>query len=306
MSEVTVHVGGHVTLLFSIHSNSLLSRNQGSKGAGFCLEDGVEVSIRRTDNETDKISVTAIDGSTLDGGLELYSDLFESFRDLFQIIELVDVDVKLELPISQGFGMSAAGLLATSLCLGEFFNRGDEGQLARLAHRIERQISGGLGDILGLWAGGCELRTKPGSPPSPGAAYGFSVGCNALLVWDPDGMKHTSGYIDDPSWKKKITLAGEASVNRLMQNPWNIGVWDNLLQEADKFALESGLLEEKTRADLLDVVLKNATTNMSCHLCMLGTSLIVIPRDLSQDFDTDELAYKLRKLGLGVMETTLQ
>ena len=306
MSEVTVHVGGHVTLLFSIHSNSLLSRNQGSKGAGFCLEDGVEVSIKRTDNETDKISVTTIDGSTLDGGLKLYSDLIESFRELFQINERIDVDVRLELPISQGFGMSAAGLLATSLCLGEFFDRGDEGQLARLAHRIERQISGGLGDILGLWAGGCELRTKPGSPPSPGVAQGFSVGCKALLVWDPDGMKHTSGYIDDPSWKKKITLAGEASVNRLMQNSWDIGVWDILLQEADKFALESGLLEEKTRADLLDVVLTNATTNMSCHLCMLGTSLIVVPRDLSQGFDTDELASKLRKLGLGVRETTLQ
>jgi len=306
MSEVTVHVGGHVTLLFSIHSNSLLSRNQGSKGAGFCLEDGVEVSIKRTENETDKISVTTIDGSILDGGLKLYSDLIESFRELFQINERIDVDVRLELPISQGFGMSAAGLLATSLCLGEFFDRGDEGQLARLAHRIERQISGGLGDILGLWAGGCELRTKPGSPPSPGVAQGFSVGCKALLVWDPDGMKHTSGYIDDPSWKKKITLAGEASVNRLMQNSWDIGVWDILLQEADKFALESGLLEEKTRADLLDVVLTNATTNMSCHLCMLGTSLIVVPRDLSQDFDTDELASKLRKLGLGVRETTLQ
>ena len=284
----------------------MLSRNQGSKGAGFCLEDGVEVSIKRTDNETDKISVTTIHGSTLDGGLKLYSDLIESFRELFQINERIDVDVRLELPISQGFGMSAAGLLATSLCLGEFFDRGDEGQLARLAHRIERQISGGLGDILGLWAGGCELRTKPGSPPSPGVAQGFSVGCKALLVWDPDGMKHTSGYIDDPSWKKKITLAGEASVSRLMQNSWDIGVWDILLQEADKFALESGLLEEKTRADLLDVVLTNATTNMSCHLCMLGTSLIVVPRDLSQDFDTDELASKLRKLGLGVRETTLQ
>ena len=242
----------------------------------------------------------------MDGGLKLYSDLIESFRELFQINERIDVNVRLELPISQGFGMSAAGLLATSLCLGEFFDRGDEGQLARLAHRIERQISGGLGDILGLWAGGCELRTKPGSPPSPGVAQGFSVGCKALLVWDPDGMKHTSGYIDDPSWKKKITLAGEASVNRLMQNLWDIGVWDILLQEADKFALESGLLEEKTRADLLDVVLTNATTNMSCHLCMLGTSLIVVPRDLSQDFDTDELASKLRKLGLGVRETTLQ
>ena len=95
MSEVTVHVGGHVTLLFSIHSNSLLSRNQGSKGAGFCLEDGVEVSIKRTENETDKISVTTIDGSTLDGGLKLYSDLIESFRELFQINERIDVDVRI-------------------------------------------------------------------------------------------------------------------------------------------------------------------------------------------------------------------
>ena len=46
MSEVTVHVGGHVTLLFSVNSKQLLARNQGSKGAGFCLEDGVVSTVR--------------------------------------------------------------------------------------------------------------------------------------------------------------------------------------------------------------------------------------------------------------------
>ena len=45
---------------------------------------------------------------------------------------------------------------------------------------------------------------------------------------------------------------------------------------------------------------------MSCHLCMLGTSLIVVPRDLKVEFDTSVLAQKLRALGLGVRETTLQ
>ena len=49
MSEVTVHVGGHVTLLFSVNSKQLLARNQGSKGAGFCLEDGVESTVRILD-----------------------------------------------------------------------------------------------------------------------------------------------------------------------------------------------------------------------------------------------------------------
>ena len=39
----TVRVGGHITLLFSIHDDALLPRNQGSRGAGLCLEKGVQV-----------------------------------------------------------------------------------------------------------------------------------------------------------------------------------------------------------------------------------------------------------------------
>ena len=124
--------------------------------------------------------------------------------------------------------MSAAGLLATSLALGELFDKGDDGQLARLAHRVERKISGGLGDVLGLWAGGCELRLIPGSPPTPGKAMGFSVGAPALLVWDPDGKKHTSSYINHPDWKIKISTAGESSVERLKKHNWDKSVW-NLL-----------------------------------------------------------------------------
>ncbi len=306
MDEVTVQVGGHVTLLFSVHSKPLLARNQGSKGAGLCLEDGVKATVEHIAKGPDQILVTKMDGSPFLEGEKMYFDLLNSFRDLFNIDLPVRITINLELPVSQGFGMSAAGILATSLALGELFDCGDEGQLARLAHRLERQKSGGLGDVLGLWAGGCELRVIPGSPPFPGNAYGFDVGCPALLVWDPDGGKHTSNYIDDPEWKSKITLAGESAVNRLKMYEWNQGIWNRLLEEADNFALESGLLDEPERAKLLNLVLEQSDDSMSSHLCMLGTSLIILPKRLGQNVDFGTITSKLRSLGLGVRETILQ
>ena len=306
MDEVTVQVGGHVTLLFSIQSKSLLARNQGSRGAGFCLEDGVEATVRILDKGPDKITVTHMDGQPFIEGEYLYTDLLESFREIFNVDSAIEIAIDLELPVSQGFGMSGAGLLAASLALGEIFDCGGDGQLARLAHRLERKHSGGLGDILGLWAGGCELRVTPGSPPFPGKAFGFDVGCPALLVWDPDGPTHTSNYIDNSIWKSKITKAGEAAVSRLKQFDWNLNVWEKLLDESDKFALDSGLLDEPERAKLLNLVLEQADESMSCHLCMLGTSLIIVPKKLGRYSDYDELSSSLRSLGLGVRGTTLQ
>jgi pantoate kinase len=306
MDEVVVQAGGHVTLLFSIHSKPLLARNQGSRGAGLCLEDGAEVTAKIIEKGPDNISVTHMDGQDFPEGEDLYVDLLASFREIFKVESSVQIDVKLELPISQGFGMSGAGLLAASLALGEIFDCGDEGQLARLAHRLERKHSGGLGDILGLWAGGCELRITPGSPPFPGKAVGFDVGCPALLVWDPERSTHTGTYIDNSTWKSKITTAGESAVNRLKKFDWNQDIWENLLDEADRFALESGLLEEEERAKLLNIVLEKADESMSCHICMLGTSLIILPKKLNHLPDYGELSSILRSLGLGVFETILQ
>lgn len=303
MSEVTVHVGGHVTLLFSVHSEALLARNQGSRGAGICLEDGVSATVKEIPGESDRISVTSMNGTSLANGEEYYSDLLKAFREVFGVNTAVDLEVDLELPVSQGFGMSAAGLMAASFALGELFDTGDEGQLARLAHRLERTYSRGLGDVLGIWAGGVELRIKPGTPPSPGKVLGFEANVPVLLVWNPDGGKHTAGYIDNPVWQASITQAGDSAVNRLMQIPWNTDAWPHLLNEADNFADNSGLRGEIERSALLDIVKAHTTTDVSTHLCMLGTSAIVVPRKLSHPVDLTELADTLREKGLGIRIT---
>ena len=305
MDGISVHVGGHVTLLFSIHSDSILPRNQGSKGAGLCLEHGVVAQVKLAENE-DEIVINDMHGEQLELENGLYVDLLDAFRNLFNISQNVRIEIDLQLPLSQGFGMSAAGLLATSFALGELFDKGDEGQLARLAHRIEREHSSGLGDVLGLWAGGCALRTFPGCPPIPGEVRGFSVGCPALLVWDLEKSKHTSYYINDKNWKKSITAAGESIVNYLKQFDWEPTIWQLLLQQADNFAIHSGLLNEPERANLYSVVYENLEENMSCHLCMLGTSIIVLPSTLGEDTDFTELGEKMSSFGFGVAHTFIQ
>ena len=94
MSEVTVQVGGHVTLLFSVHSKPLLARNQGSKGAGFCLEDGVLSTVRVLPKGPDMITVTSMDGSPFTDGEQLYLEILNAFRELFNIESSVGIDVQ--------------------------------------------------------------------------------------------------------------------------------------------------------------------------------------------------------------------
>ena len=151
----TVRVGGHITLLFSIHDDALLPRNQGSRGAGFCLEKGVEVSIHET-GRTDvieegqemagwdqdipavqqkgeiELNISPFDANEHHTG-QMYSDLIDELRQarLLPFDTNYSVDVNIELPLSQGFGMSAAGLAALSLACFEMSKKGSVPQYFR-------------------------------------------------------------------------------------------------------------------------------------------------------------------------------
>ena len=314
----TVRVGGHITLLFSIHDDALLPRNQGSRGAGFCLEKGVEVSIQETGRTVAIEEGQEMAGWDQDipavqqkGEIELsispydanehhteqmYSDLIDELRQarLLPFDAIYSVNVTIELPLSQGFGMSAAGLSALSLACFEMSRKGSAPQYFRAAHHIERRYSGGLGDVLGLFVGGVELRTHPGSPPSPGVARSFSLDMPVLLIWQPSGSKHTSEYIDHPDWKTNITRAGDAAVDRLAKKDWNASIWNELLQESQTFGRMSKMLEEPTRQSMLAAV--QSTVNelglqarIRVRLCMLGTSCVVLPSKVDEPLTEDEL-----------------
>jgi hypothetical protein len=82
--------------------------------------------------------------------------------------------------------------------------------------------------------------------------------------------------------------------------------------ESDRFAIGSGMLNEKDRSDLLADVHALVTQEgfgetASCHLCMLGSSLVILPKDLTnKPVFTEELLQKIKHLGYGVMLTRIE
>ena len=289
--QSTARCGGHVTLLFSIHSEFDDPMQQGSRGAGFCVEAGVECTIQMiplAEGEEFNISIAI---QSADGLLDdeeaalLYVDVFEEFiqRELIDETHCYHVDLNLELPLSQGFGMSAAGALSCAQAICSLLEL--ETDPSQIAHLVERQNSSGLGDVLAATVGGIELRTNPGAPPAPGKATSFSSDVEVILCWDSDFQKHTSTYIDNPQWKVTISEAGEDSVTRLSKGEWDISRWQQLLDEAERFAEVSGLMKELGRSTLLERVKKRVPAGHRVLPCMLGTSVCVLPEDLSSPID---------------------
>ncbi len=337
---VTERCGGHITLLFSIWKDSHLARSQGSRGAGLNVTDGVEATVEYIGSNQPQIErklssgaqldipagpiddgeifieVMRMDGVEMPDSGQIYLDLVEELR-IARLLKREDsyrINVTLELPTSQGFGMSAAGLVAVARAFRTLTKRGTDEQYLRLAHRIERMHGSGLGDVLGISAKGVELRLEPGSPGAGGKVVSFTTHQPLLLVWKPEESRHTSTYIDDGDWQRSISKAGERSVSRLRRKEWTFERWADLMLESRNFAEASGLLNEEVRKDLLSKVQKeilrlDLQARVNVRLCMLGVSVSILPRRLDEPLlekELSDIAEALRARGFGVRRTSIR
>ena len=336
MTSITQRCGGHITLLFTVDKANTLMRSQGSKGAGFSIHHGVEatgIMHRRPPSVEEKmsgvvpdqppiksppspsdVSVRDINGEHIEN-VDIYLDFIQACYDatLLRDDESIRLDVVLECPRSQGFGMSAAGLIATGKVIHALTGRGRLVQYLKIAHRIERSYGAGLGDVLGASVGGVELRLSPGAPGWPGEAVSFTSDAPVLLAWNPLEERHTSTYIDDPAWQRSITAAGEACVDVLSADAWASKQWPNLLLQSRIFATDSGMLEEEERAHIYHSVLQSVLqggwqSNMAVRLCMLGSSVAVLPRNIEREVSIEALealAEMIREQGFACLITSI-
>jgi len=298
--EYVSHIGGHITLFFTVEKEGRLLRNQGSRGVGINIQHGVEVKLsikQDSDNIQDStFTVYDLDGNLMPNADTFYRDLIDDlvYAKLIDDDKSFEISVSLELPTSQGFGMSAAGLIAVALAFREYSKRGRIEQYFRICHRIERQRGSGLGDVLGIYAGGVEIRLQPGAPGASGTCLGFKCKQPIVLVWQPDETRHTSKYINDANWQTKITKAGHKAVNNIKYGPWNHSRWKDILDQSSIFCHESELIFETERKQLLDKVRTvvrslELQSYVSIRLCMLGISCVILPRKLERILSLDEL-----------------
>ena len=287
------YCGGHVTLMFTIEDSNPDPFNQGSRGVGICLKEGVEIICRGREGNgnldvffTDQI-----------GDSRLYMDSLDLLSGgLPEVMEYDwEATVKLGLPTGQGFGMSAAG--SVSFCnsiqraIGIPYEQGHRRSLM-IAHLVDRKRSSGLGDVTALSAGGVEIRKIPGSPFSghllkngPGKSEGWTAEAEIILAWKGEGGKHTSSYIDNPEWRGLISSAGSRSLEDLSDKKWNQSRWSDIILSSRKFSVESGLSNEKSRSEVLrkceEAMLEGGMSHSGVALlCMLGTSVAIVPNSL--------------------------
>ena len=308
--------GSHVTLIFTVDDEDKEVVNQGSLGAGLCLEQGVETIARGIEGDfgIDIKFVEGIGRSDLyERTLELLSEEIINFREYSW-----DLAVKLKLPLSQGFGMSASGAISAAMAFQRALGEPHEESLRRafaIAHRVERELSTGLGDVTALAAGGVERRTSVGAPFSgkllnrgPGKSEGWTSEINVILTWREDSGKHTSSYIDNQKWKESISSAGIKQMGQLVNGKWGASRWEELLERSQIFVSESGLLNDSLRLELLNEVeemINKLNFDLKPLLCLLGKSLVIVPKDIdaSNEIDSDSLINQLKKAGFNTVRT---
>ena len=264
---------GHITAFFEICDQAEDPRKKGSRGAGMSISLGARSKVTVEDSQSRSISVR-INGSESKANttVEALSSILGDSKSR------VNVDTRLDLPMEQGFGMSAAGALSASLALCSLLGISQE-KAFEAAHIAEVNNRTGLGDIAGIQAGGVEIRLEPGLLP-----YGRAERIEALgevvlaVVGNP--MK-TEQILSDPVKRGKISAAGK----RCMEE------FDDGRSLEQLFALGVEFIEEAElpSKEVLEALIVADSFGMA-SMAMLGNSVFCVG-------DTVELAEQLKKFG---------
>jgi pantoate kinase len=248
---------GHVTGLFSIHDESPDPLQKGSRGGGWCLQQGAWAAVQPTDE-----TVFLVNGEPDDAPVTL-----AALQNLAPDAQLA-VDLRLDLPVGQGFGMSAAGTLAACLAATNLLSIEPERAL-EAAHKAEVECATGLGDVVGSWFGGAELRIKPGCPPHGWAMQIQPPPDTEFLYCVLGDAIRTSDVIRNEEWKAATKRHGEAAVDRIL-DAGRERAWAQLLEEAIGFGTQLGLMPPRMLA-----LGQKFPKDLKWGQCMLGATVWV-------------------------------
>ncbi len=249
---------GHITGFFEIcPASDPLSA--GSRGAGLCISLGATSEVRVQDSERQSVDVR------LDGKPGPAEVTVEAVRILLgQERKKVSVSTEFDLPVGQGFGMSAAGALSAALALASAL--GIDGQHAfEAAHIAEVEQGGGLGDISAILRGGITIRERPGLPPI-GKVLRIEGQPEVVLCVLGGGIP-TKSVLGDAAKRKAINASGSKRVDMLLANP----SLERLFSLSSEFAIESGLASRKV-LEAMNAASKLGMATMS----MLGNSVFAV------------------------------
>jgi pantoate kinase len=224
---------GHITGFFQICEHEDVDKT-GSRGAGICITLGATSTVEMTRGKG-KIEIR-INGK---------SDPAPVTRQALALLldspdhDLI-VDTHLELPMRQGFGMSAAGALSASLALGEIMGS-EFGEALRATHHSEVIHRSGFGDVAALSRGGITFRRREGIPPHGRVDR---IGKDLKLAIATVGPEiSTSEILMDSGTRERINRIGGECVAGMERSP----SLANFFRLSQEFSDISGLKTPEVR-----------------------------------------------------------
>lgn len=256
---------GHISCVFQPFS-SLDPLVAGSRGFGIRLSLGAHCTVRTRMDGDIRIS---IDGDVCQAPITR------------RVVETLgrgrgfDVEIENDLPVSQGFGMSAAGSLSVALCVADELRRPRE-DAVRAAHMAEVLCGGGLGDVAAIASGhAIPVRMLPGMPPY-GRVDGVcgQIGSLTLAVLGPKMV--TGSVLRDPDKVRRIRSSADDCIAAFLSDRSISGMY----VASNRFSSSSGL----ESAEVASALRRLRAGGYHAGMCMLGNSVFTdAPRSVTMD-----------------------
>ena len=264
---------GHISGFFEPVYNKQDMARTGSRGAGINVSLGAvsEVNVEESTSQIFEIYVNSKQSDSPVAHLALRGLLGENKVH-------VVVKTNLDLPVSQGFGMSAASAVSASYALAKIIGVSSTDAL-KASHFAEVQLRTGLGDVLASCFGGIEIRKHPGLPP-----WGLieHIPGNYDLVLCVVGKKlDTKKILLDSDKASDITNYGIYCTKKLLEKP----SIENLFSLSQIFTKKTNLAEKR----VLEAIEASSRYGVA-SMCMLGNSVFAIG-------ETDKLCQTLASFG---------
>jgi pantoate kinase len=196
----------------------------------------------------------------------------------------VVVELEHQLPIGQGFGMSAAGALATALSVGRVLGE-PRGRSVTLAHLADLFGGGGLGGVSAILGGGLEVRRTPGVPPFGRVEHRSFLRPIVLAVTGPP--LPSPPLLRDRRFRTRVDRAAAVGLKALLGNTTT----DRFLTEAERFADRLGLADVRLKR----IVRSLRAEDIRVSQAMFGRSLFAVAESPAAH---ERLLRKLARLGL--------
>ena len=253
---------GHITGFFAIFDEGEQTTEIGSRGAGICLDRGVEKRVEITRNEEQQIRVFINNEErpaivTAEVIEQLIGD--KKYR--------VVVESRSTLPEAQGFGISGAAALATAFAVDDALGlKKSKNELVRIAHEVEILNRTGLGDVAAQSIGGVVIRKREGVPPQ-GRTVGIEHDIDEVILCIVGDEMQTSEILADEVLRERINRHGTAYLDRLLERP----SVENLMDCSYDFAVATDIMSYEVAH-----AVKAAREFGRASMCMLGNSVFAI------------------------------